>query len=152
MMVAGSALVLATSACADAAEDATPAAPTTASSTSTTSISAPTQDEADRFPRIVNVQASPDGDETWGFDVTISSPYDTPERYADAWRVLDDDGNQLGIRVLAHDHAAEQPFTRSLAGVPIPADVTTVHIEARDLINGWSGETVAIDLEEQPNG
>jgi hypothetical protein len=55
----------------------------------------------------------------------------------------------LGIRELAHDHAAEQPFTRSLAAVPVPAAVRIVTIEARDLVNGWGGATVEVDLDAQ---
>ena len=35
----------------------------------------------------------------------------------DAWRVLDPDGNELGVRILTHDHANEQPFTRSQGGI-----------------------------------
>ena len=48
----------------------------------------------------------------------------------------------LGVRELLHDHASEQPFTRSLTGVAIPDGVTTVTVEARDLANGWGGGTV----------
>ena len=99
-----------------------------------------------RFPEILDAQATSAGDGTWTFAVTISSPYDTPQRYADGWRVLGPDGIEYGLRVLAHDHAAEQPFTRSLAGVEIPPGVDVVQIEARDLANGWSGETFEISL------
>ncbi len=85
-------------------------------------------------------------DGTWRFDVTLSSPYDTPERYADAWRILAPDGAELGVRVLAHDHQFEQPFTRSLSGVAIPSDVTTVTVQGRDQRNGWGGATVEVGL------
>ena len=95
------------------------------------------------FPDVVEVAITPDGD-TYRFDVTISSPYDSPERYADAWRVLAPDGTVLGIRELTHDHADEQPFTRSLAGVVLPDGVDEVTIEARDLANGWGGATVTV--------
>lgn len=97
-------------------------------------------------PDVVAAEASLDPDGTWTFRATLSSPYDTPQRYADAWRVLDPDGNELGVRVLTHDHANEQPFTRSLSGVAIPDDVTTVTIEGRDQQSGWGGATVEIDL------
>ena len=69
--------------------------------------------------------------------MTVSSPYDTPERYADAWRVVGPDGSEYGIRVLTHDHESEQPFTRSQGGIEIPGDVTIVTIEGRDLANGY---------------
>jgi len=102
-----------------------------------------------RFPEIVGAIFDPIGDTTWSIRVTISSPYDTEERYADAWRVLTVDGNVLGTRELTHDHATEQPFTRALNNVEIPAGSESVLIEARDLINGWSDETVEFELPQK---
>lgn len=101
---------------------------------------------SDDFPDILAAQATPDGDGTWRFDVTVSSTYDTAARYADAWRVVGPDGTEYGIRVLTHDHQFEQPFTRSQGGIAIPADVTSVTIEGRDLANGWGGGFLEIDL------
>ena len=97
------------------------------------------------FPDVVDATVERDGD-TFRFDVTISSPYDTPERYADAWRVVGPDGTVLGVRELLHDHQDEQPFTRSLSGVEIPAGVDTVTIEGRDQVNGWGGATLEVEL------
>ncbi len=101
---------------------------------------------SDDFPDILAAQATPTGDNSWRFDVTVSSTYDSPQRYADAWRVVGPDGTEYGIRVLTHDHAGEQPFTRSQSGIEIPADVTTVTIEGRDLANGWGGGFLQLDL------
>lgn len=98
------------------------------------------------YPDVVAATASVAADGSWRFDVTLSSPYDTPERYADAWRVLGPDGTELGVRVLAHDHQNEQPFTRSLSGVEIPPEVTKITVQGRDQRNGWGGETVEIAL------
>ena len=98
------------------------------------------------FPDVVGVTVTQNGDGTYRFDVTISSPYDSNEQYADAWRVLGPDGTEYGVRILTHPHANEQPFTRSLDGVEIPKDVTSVIVEGRDLINGWGGETVETPL------
>ncbi len=103
-------------------------------------------DAAQRFPDVIDAVATP-GDVGWDFDVTVSSPYDTPERYADAWRVVGPDGVVFGVRELAHDHAGEQPFTRSLQGVEIPDDVDVVVVEGRDLANGWGGESVELVLD-----
>jgi hypothetical protein len=85
-------------------------------------------------------------DGTYDFAVTVSSPYDSPDRYADAWRVRGEDGTVYGIRELLHEHANEQPFERSLADVLIPDGVTTVIVEGRDLVNGWGGNTITIEL------
>lgn len=100
----------------------------------------------DDFPDIIGVQATPEDGGTWRFDVTVSSPYDSRERYADAWRVVGPDGTEFGIRILTHDHASEQPFTRSQGGIAVPDDVDTVTVEGRDLANGWGGGTLAVQL------
>lgn len=87
-------------------------------------------------------------DDTYTFTVTISSPYDTPERYADGWRIKDDEGTVFAEHTLMHDHAAEQPFTRTQTGVMIPAGVSHVIVEARDLRNGYGGTTKTVELPE----
>lgn len=105
-----------------------------------------TSGETQRFPDVVDVDVTETGDNVYRFDVTISSPYDTPERYADAWRVKSEDGTVYGIRELLHDHAGEQPFTRSLSDVRIPAGTERVIIEGRDLEYGWGGDTLTVEL------
>ncbi len=98
-----------------------------------------------RFPDIVAADVER-VDETFTFRVTVSSPYDTPERYADGWRIVGPDGTVFGEHTLTHDHASEQPFTRTQTGVAIPADVTEVVIEGRDLVNGYGGGTLTVVL------
>jgi hypothetical protein len=107
----------------------------------------PNPADGDSFPAVLGADAVLTADGTWRISATLSSPYDSPERYADAWRVLDPDGAELAVRVLVHDHATEQPFTRSLSGVEIPTDVTEITIEGRDLVNGWGGPTVQLELD-----
>jgi hypothetical protein len=103
---------------------------------------------AEQFPDVLAVTAAfDDGAGTWTFDVTISSPYDTPERYADGWRVIGPDGTVYGTHTLAHDHAGEQPFTRRQTGVAIPTGVDTVTVEGRDQVNGYGGTTATVTLE-----
>lgn len=101
--------------------------------------------EQSLYPDVIEASVSQIGS-SYTFDVTISSPYDSLDRYADAWRVVGDDGQVHGVRELTHDHANEQPFTRSLSGVEIPDGVETVTIEGRDLIYGWGGATVDLTL------
>ncbi len=97
-------------------------------------------------PDVVNVKVQARGANRFDFDVTLSSPYDTPQRYADAFRVLHSDGTVLGERVLWHDHQNEQPFTRDLYGVVIPAGIKTVTVQGRDQKNGWGGKTMQVAL------
>ena len=99
-----------------------------------------------KFPSIVSASASAQG-ETWTFAVTVSSPYDTPERYADGWRVKGPDGKVYGEHLLNHDHATEQPFTRTQSGVDIPNGVDSVTIEGRDKVSGYGGKTIEVALK-----
>ncbi|MEA1904206.1 MAG: hypothetical protein U9N56_11870 [Actinomycetota bacterium] len=129
-----------------AVEDTTPTQPTNTTTEATTTTSS---DGTELFPDVIDVVITPSGDGTYRIDTTLSSPYDSPARYADAWRVKSADGTAYGVRELAHDHAGEQPFTRSLSGVEIPADVTAVIVEGRDQVSGWGGQTVEIDLPDR---
>lgn len=97
------------------------------------------------FPDVIEAKLSDTGD-TYSLEVTMSSEYDTPERYADGWRVLDSEGQVLGTMALDHDHASEQPFTRSQSDLKIPDGVKTVTIEGHDLENGYGGATVDVDV------
>jgi hypothetical protein len=99
-----------------------------------------------KHPDVIAAKVQPRGGGRFDFDVTISSPYDTPQRYADAFRVMHKDGTVFGERVLLHDHATEQPFTRDLHGVVVPAGVRSVVVQARDLKNGWGGKTFEVAL------
>jgi hypothetical protein len=101
-------------------------------------------DGGDRFPNVLSASVTKSTDNTYVVEATLSSPYDTPQRYANAWRVVDLAGNVLGVRELAHDHQTEQPFTRTLEGVVIPAGVDVVFIEGRDQANGWGGLRVQV--------
>lgn len=97
-------------------------------------------------PRIDNVIARQAADGSWRFDVTISHPDTGWDHYADAWRILDIQGNEVGIRILAHPHVKEQPFTRSLSGVRIPEGTRSIQVQARDKPGGWNSGTTRVDL------
>lgn len=99
-----------------------------------------------RHPDVVEVRVRARGGGVFDFDVTVSSPYDTPQRYADAFRVTDGAERVFGERILWHDHADEQPFTRDLYGVRIPAGIVEVVVEARDRRHGYGGRTMRVAL------
>ena len=86
------------------------------------------------------------GAESWSVSVTLRHADTGWEHYADAWRVLGPDDKELGRRVLYHPHETEQPFTRSLSGLKIPATVTTVWVEAHDKVHGWNAKRLRVDL------
>ncbi len=104
------------------------------------------EDTEQRFPDIIDVEITSNQDGSFEIAVTVSSPYDTPERYADAWRVLLPDDQVLAERELLHDHASEQPFTRSLNRVVIPEDVSTVTIQGRDKTYGYGGTPMTVQV------
>ncbi len=119
------------------------ATPSTSDATPTT-VPVPDAGDEQKYPDIVSATLSQDADGDWTVSVTLSSPYDTPERYADQWRVLDEQGNIIGDRPLAHDHATEQPFTRSTSGVTIPQGTKEVTIEAHDQKYGWNPQRLTV--------
>lgn len=101
--------------------------------------------ETSLFPEVSEVTPL-GGDGVYSFIVTISSPYDSPERYADAWRVVGDDGVVYGQQTMDGPHVDEQPFTRSLTNIPIPTTVKTVVVQGRDSVYGWSDVGLEIVL------
>lgn len=112
----------------------------------TPSGSAPASDTL--FPDVVEVEVTGSRDQL-SFAVTMTSSYDSPERYADGMRVRSADGKTVyGERELTHDHASEQPFTRSIDGVSIPSDVSEVVVEGRDQVSGWGGATQQVEVPQ----
>jgi len=97
---------------------------------------------------IVRVSFRYSGGGEWSVDATLRHADTGWDQYADAWRVVADDGKVLGTRTLIHPHVDEQPFTRSLGGVAIPADMTTVYVEAHDSVHGWSPQRVQVNLDK----
>ena len=95
---------------------------------------------------VVQVVATKAVDGSYTFEVTIKSDETGWEKYADRWEVLTSDGTVLGTRELAHPHVEEQPFTRSLSGVTVPANIREVRVRARDSVEGWGGAEVTISL------
>lgn len=85
--------------------------------------------------------------DTWSFSVTLRHGDTGWDDYADGWRVVTEDGTELGLRVLYHPHVEEQPFTRSLGGVAIPDGVETVYIEARTNTDGWGTARFPVSLK-----
>ncbi len=84
------------------------------------------------------------------FAVTLEHEDEGWHHYANQWDVVTLDGKLLKSRVLYHPHETEQPFTRSLAGVLIAAEIKQVKIRARDTQHGYSSNEVVVDLPERP--
>jgi hypothetical protein len=85
---------------------------------------------------VVDAALTPSGDGTWRIEVTVAHADAGWDHYADGWQVLAPDGTVLGTRTLLHPHETEQPFTRSLSGIAIPAGVVEVTVQAHDSVHG----------------
>ena len=102
---------------------------------------------------VVHVRAVQAQDSTWTFHVTVEHPDTGWDDYADGWDVVTPDGQVLKpdegsqfTRTLLHPHENEQPFTRSQSGIAIPDGVTEVRVRAHDLVDGYGGREVVVDL------
>lgn len=95
---------------------------------------------------VVDVKVRRSAPGVFDFDVTVRSVDKGWGHYADAFEVLSPDGKLLGRRVLLHPHETEQPFTRYLYGVRIPAGVERVVVRARHKPKGYDGRTMEVAL------
>ena len=82
----------------------------------------------------------------YSFDVTVQHGDEGWQHYADKWEVVAPDGHILATRVLHHPHVGEQPFTRSLSGIEIGAGVSSVIVRAHDLVHGYGGQEMTVEL------
>jgi len=117
----------------------------------------PTQ-AADPDARVPNadvtfVRAAQAEDGSWTFRATVEHPDTGWEDYADGWDVVLPDGTVVKpdsdspfTRLLLHPHVDEQPFTRSQGGIAIPGGVTQVTVRAHDLVDGFGGRGILVDL------
>ena len=80
------------------------------------------------------------------FSVTLEHDDEGWDHYANQWDVVTMDGKLLKSRVLFHPHVNEQPFTRSLSGVKIPAGTKSVKIRAKDSVHGYSKQEYTVQI------
>ncbi len=113
----------------------------------------PPEHKAVTYADVLFVSARQESDGTWTFSVTVQHEDTGWEHYADGWDVLLPDGSIVKpdpsspfTRLLLHPHVDEQPFTRSQRGIVIPPGVSQVIVRAHDLLHGYGGRTVAVDL------
>ena len=102
---------------------------------------------------VLFVKAQSTDDSTWTFSVTVQHPDTGWEDYADGWDIVLPDGVVVKpdlespfTRLLLHPHETEQPFTRSQGGIEIPPGIEQVIVRAHDLVDGFGGKEVIVDL------
>ena len=105
---------------------------------------------------VLFVQAEQTAEGVWTFRVTVEHPDQGWEDYADGWDVLLPDGTVIKpdpdspfTRLLLHPHENEQPFTRSQSGIEIPEGVNEVQVRAHDIVDGFGGKEVVVDLTRE---
>ena len=93
---------------------------------------------------VIEVEIKQTTENTYFFEVTVRHADEGWDHYADKWDVVAPDGKILGTRTLYHPHVDEQPFTRSLSDIKIPAVDTEVTVRAHDSVHEYGGKTVTV--------
>jgi hypothetical protein len=99
---------------------------------------------------VVSARARCSAERVCEFTVTLRHADEGWRHYADRFEVLGPGGEPLATRELRHPHVNEQPFTRSLEGVQIPAGVSAVRLRARDSLHGFGGAELEVAIEVPP--
>ena len=95
---------------------------------------------------VVQVDIKQTAAATYRFEVTLQHADTGWKHYANKWEIVGPKDEILGTRILYHPHVNEQPFTRSLSDVRIPDGVNTVRVRAHDLIHGYGGKEVVVQV------
>lgn len=105
---------------------------------------------------VLSVEAIRHADGSWTVAATISHPDTGWDDYVNGWDAVLADGTILKkspqdpfTRPLAHPHVEEQPFTRRQEGLEIPVGVARITVRAHDLVSGWGGREVEMDLTRE---
>ena len=94
---------------------------------------------------VISVRVQHNGGDSFQFITTVEHADTGWKHYANAWEVLDMDGNVIGKRVLHHPHVDEQPFTRSMR-LTVPPGIKKVQVRAVDSIHDTGGKIVVVNL------
>lgn len=86
--------------------------------------------------KVLDVKATCKND-ICSFDVTVLHEDSGWDHYVDKWDILDENKNIIATRILYHPHEHEQPFTRGLDQVKIPANSSVFYIRAHDKVHGY---------------
>ena len=95
---------------------------------------------------VIEVNVKKNNKNSYNFSVTVFHKDAGWKHYANKWEIIGANGTILGTRILHHPHVNEQPFTRSLSSVVIPARVKTVIIRAHDSVHDYGGKVISLKL------
>ena len=98
------------------------------------------------FAEVTFVSASQQFDGSWCIKTSVLHNDEGWEHYANGWAVFDAKDNLLWERPLTHPHVNEQPFTRRLCDVQIPAQLNKLVVKAKCNQHGYGEKAIVIDL------
>lgn len=97
---------------------------------------------------VTQVEVVRTGPGTYRFSVSVLHQDEGWKHYADRWEVLAPDGRIIATRTLYHPHVNEQPFTRRLDAVKIPADIRRVEVRAHCSVHETGGKSASVSLPQ----
>ena len=97
---------------------------------------------------VTQVEVVRTGPRTYRISVSVLHQDEGWKHYADRWEVLAPDGRVLATRTLYHPHVNEQPFTRRLDAVKVPAEIHRIEVRAHCLVHATGGKTMTVSLPE----
>jgi len=89
---------------------------------------------------VINVTIESLGEGKFRINATLDHGDTGWDHYANRWDVLNESGEVIGVRELAHPHVNEMPFTRSVT-ISIAASVKTITVRANDSVHETGGKT-----------
>ena len=95
---------------------------------------------------VIKANAELNPAQKFNISVTVKHADTGWDHYANAWRIYSPDGKLIAERILHHPHVKEQPFTRNLLAVSIPAEISEVNIVAVCSDTGESKKSYTLKL------
>jgi hypothetical protein len=103
------------------------------------------------YAQVISFSVTGTGERRYTFSVTLQHNDQGWDHYADAWEIIDADTDRiLATRILSHPHVNEQPFTRSLDDVIIPAGTERILIRGKCNVHGYGGNSFLLDVDNLP--
>ncbi len=96
--------------------------------------------------KVLKVKALCQNSDICSFFVTIKHNDTGWKHYVNKYEILNMKKEIIATRVLHHPHVKEQPFTRSISNVKIPKNLKNVIIRAHDIVHGYEGNEVLVNI------
>ena len=96
--------------------------------------------------RVLKATVTANVGNSYTFSVTVAHADSGWKHYGDKFEVLAADGTVLETRILYDPHVDEQPFTRGLGNVQIPAGIAQVIVRASDNVHKAGKMTLTVKL------